>query len=83
MPTVPASATWAPDGRALIYINTRAGISNLMRQSISGGAATPLTKFDSEQIFTYALSPNHQQIGLVRGHINSDVVLIATAHRNK
>ena len=81
MPTVPASATWAPDGKALIYIDTRAGISNLMRQPIAGGAPTPLTKFTTEQIFTYALSPDQHQVGLVRGHTNSDVVLISTARK--
>jgi eukaryotic-like serine/threonine-protein kinase len=81
LPTVPASATWAPDGKALIYIDTRGGISNLMRQPIAGGAATPLTKFTTEQIFTYALSPDQHQVGLVRGHTNSDVVLISTARK--
>jgi Tol biopolymer transport system component len=81
MPSVPASATWAPDGRALMYIDTHAGISNLMRQPVAGGAAIPLTKFTSEQIFTYAVTPDQQQIGLVRGHINSDVVLIAAARK--
>jgi Tol biopolymer transport system component/predicted Ser/Thr protein kinase len=79
--TVPASATWAPDGRSLIYIDTRGGVSNLMRQPLAGGAATPLTKFTSEQIFAYALSPDQRQVGLVRGHTNSDVVLISTARK--
>ena len=77
LPTVPASATWAPDGKALIYIDTRGGISNLMRQPVAGGAPTPLTKFSAEQIFTYALSPDQHLMGLVRGHVSSDVVLIS------
>ena len=81
LPTVPASATWAPDGRSLIYIDTRGGISNLMRQPVAGGAPTALTRFTSEQIFTYALSPDQHQVGLVRGHTNSDVVLISTTHK--
>jgi Tol biopolymer transport system component len=80
--TVPANMTsWAPDGQALIYVATRAGVSNLMRQPIAGGAATPLTKFTAEQIFAYALSPDQRHIGLVRGHVNSDVVLIAAARK--
>ena len=81
LPTVPASATWAPDGKTLVYIDTRGGISNLMRQPLAGGAATALTKFSSEQIFSYALSFDQRQIGLVRGHTNSDVVLISTARK--
>jgi len=76
-PAVPASATWAPDGKALIYIDTRGGISNLMRQPVAGGTPTPLTKFTAEQIFTYALSPDQHQVGMVRGHVSADVVLIS------
>ena len=76
-PTVPASATWAPDGKALIYIDTRGGISNLMRQPVSGGTAMPLTKFTAEQIFSYALSPDQRHVGMVRGHVSADVVLIS------
>jgi Tol biopolymer transport system component len=81
MPTVPASATWAPDGKALVYIETRTGISNLMRQPLAGGAATAMTKFSSEQIFSYAVSFDQRHVGLVRGHTNSDVVLISTARK--
>jgi sugar lactone lactonase YvrE len=81
LPTVPASATWAPDGRSLIFIDTRGGISNLMRQPVAGGAPAPLTKFSTEQIFTYALSPDQQHVGLVRGHTDSDVVLITAARK--
>jgi Tol biopolymer transport system component len=73
--------SWAPDGQALIYVATRAGVSNLMRQPIAGGAATPLTKFTAEQIFAYALSPDQRRVGLVRGHVNSDVVLIASTRK--
>jgi len=36
-PTVPPNASWFPDGKALAFIDTRAGISNLMRQAVSGG----------------------------------------------
>ena len=78
LPTVPASATWAPDGRALVYSDARAGVSNLMRHPIAGGSATPLTKFTSDQIFTYALSPDQRQAALVRGRESSDVVLISS-----
>jgi len=49
-----------------------------MRYPIAGGAATPLTKFTSDQIFTYALSPDQQHAVLVRGRVSSDVVLIST-----
>ena len=81
LPTVPANASWTPDGRALVYIDTRAGVSNVMRQPIAGGPPSPLTTFTSEQIFTYALMPDQRQLGTVRGRVSSDVVLISTAKK--
>ena len=80
-PTVPPNASWTPDGKALVYVDTRAGVSNVMRQPIAGGTATPLTSFGSEQIFNYALMPDQRQLGAVRGRVSSDVVLISTGKR--
>ncbi len=34
-----AAVKWSPDGRALLYVETRGGISNLMSQPIDGSAA--------------------------------------------
>jgi hypothetical protein len=56
-------------------------VSNLMRQAIAGGAPAPLTKFTSERIFDYAVVANPPRIGLVRGSVVSDVVLISTAKK--
>lgn len=80
-PTVPPNASWFPDGKALAFIETRAGISNLMRQGVSGGAATPVTTFTSDQLFTYAIAPDQRRVALVRGHVTSDVVLISAAEK--
>ena len=78
MNTVPASATWMPDGKSLIYIDTRGGVSNLMKQPIAGGTPAPLTKFTSEQVFSYAVSPDQKQVAVVRGRVSSDVVLVSS-----
>ena len=77
--TVPPSATWSPDGRALVYADTRGGVSNLMRQPLSGGAPAAVTRFAAEQIFNYALSPDQKHLALVRGRVSSDVVLVSAA----
>jgi serine/threonine protein kinase/Tol biopolymer transport system component len=74
MPTV---GTWSPDGQAFVYVATTGGVSNLMRQPLSGGPLSPLTKFTSEQIFGYALSPDQKQVAVVRGRVSSDVVLVS------
>lgn len=81
LPTVPPSGAWTADSQAFTYIDTKGGVSNLMRQPIAGGVPTPLTKFTSERIFDYAVVANPPRIGLVRGSVVSDVVLISTAKK--
>jgi hypothetical protein len=50
----------------------------MIRYAIASGAATPLTKFSSVQLFNYGLSPDSRQAAIVRGRVSSDVVLIAS-----
>ena len=78
LPTVPPNAIWTPDGKSLVYIDIRGGISNLMRQPVAGGKAVPITAFTAEQIFTYAVSHDQKQLAVVRGRVASDVVLISS-----
>ena len=79
--TVPNTAGWWPDGKSLVYIDTRGGISNLVRYPLSGGAVSPVTKFTAEQIFSYAVSPDQKNLALVRGRVSSDVVLISSGQK--
>jgi Tol biopolymer transport system component len=69
---------WAPDGRALIYVLTRHGISNIWRQPLDGGPATQLTDFSSGVISDFNWSPNGDA-WFARGPVSRDVVLIRTA----
>jgi serine/threonine protein kinase/Tol biopolymer transport system component len=68
---------WTPDSRSLIYIVTRAGISNLWQQPIDGRQPTQITDFTSDQIFWFDYSRDHRQLALARGTQTSDVVLIS------
>jgi len=68
---------WSPDGRALIYINTIAGVSNLWRQPLDGGQPTQLTNFPSDRIFNFAYSRDGARIAFARGSQTSDAVLIS------
>lgn len=52
-----------------------------MRQTLSTGAPVPLTTFAAEQIFNFAISPDHERLALVRGLVSSDVVLVSAAKR--
>lgn len=67
---------WTADGRALTYVETRNGISNIWRQPLDGGPPKQLTNFESAQIFRYDWSSDGKQLACVRGILNSDVVLI-------
>jgi Tol biopolymer transport system component len=67
---------WTPDGRALLYVDTQDGVSNIWSQPIDGGPLKQLTNFKSDLIFRFALSPDGRQLALARGTQTRDVVLI-------
>ena len=67
---------WSRDGRALTYVDTRKGVSNIWSQSLDGGALRPLTDFKSGLIFDFAWSPDGKRVALACGTQTSDVVLM-------
>lgn len=81
--TMPISAQWTGDSRGFIYTDTRAGVSNLARRLLQApaDAAAPVTRFTSEQIFNFAISPDFTRAAVVRGRLNSDVVLVSTVEK--
>jgi Tol biopolymer transport system component len=69
---------WDANGRALIYVDRRDGVSNLWSLPIDGGPPKPLTTYvTSESIFNYDQSHDGQQFALTRGEFKGDVVLIS------
>jgi Tol biopolymer transport system component len=69
-------AHWSPDGKALQYLLTRNGATNLWEQSLSGGEPKQLTKFTSGLIFDFNWSSDHTKLLLSRGSISRDVILL-------
>ena len=67
---------WSPDGKSLDYIETREGVSNLMRMPMDGGKARQLTDWKSDQIFWFAWSPDGKQLACVRGTNVKDLILM-------
>ena len=67
---------WTVDGRALTYIDTKDGVSNIWAQPIDGSAKRQLTNFTSDLIFFYAWSRDGKKLAVARGSKTSDVVLI-------
>ena len=67
---------WSPDGKALQYLLTRNGATNIWEQSLVGGEPKQLTKFTSGLIFDFNWTADGKQLLLTRGEVSSDVVLL-------
>ena len=67
---------WSPDGKAIVYIDTVGGVSNLWRKPLDGGAAKQVTDFKTEQIYTFAYALDGKTLALSRGSDTPDAVLI-------
>ena len=67
---------WSNDGRALSYVDTRQGISNIWQQPLDGSPPHPITDFKTERIFRFAWSRDNQWLACERGTVINDLVLI-------
>ena len=68
---------WSPDSKALQYIRGDKVASNIWEQPILGGTLRPVSKFSSQQIFSFAWSPDGRRLAMSRGQTRTDVVLIS------
>jgi len=76
-PAAAGGPHWAPDGKAVEYVLTREGVSNIWQQQLAGGPPKQITSFKSEMIFDFDWSRDGKQLALTRGSENSDVILIS------
>lgn len=67
---------WSPDGKAIVYIDTIGGVSNLWRKPLDGGPAKQITDFKTDRIYTFAFAHDGKTIALGRGNDTPDAVLI-------
>ncbi|MBN2318762.1 MAG: serine/threonine-protein kinase [Acidobacteria bacterium] len=67
---------WTSNSRALLYVKTSGGVSNVWHRSLDGGDAKQLTRFDSELIDSVRMSRDGKNLAVVRSSTTSDVVLI-------
>src|SRR5258706_4664765 len=65
-----------PDGEAVAYPIRENGVDNLWVQPLDGSRGRQITSFDSEQILNFRWSPDGRSLCILRGHTDSDVVLI-------
>ncbi len=67
---------FSPDGKGVVYATREHGVDNLWLQPVDGSKGHALTDFKSERIYDFHWSFDGKQLALVRGHTDSDVVLI-------
>lgn len=73
---------WAPDGRAVTFVNHVSGVDNIWSQPLDGGPATPVTQFTSDRIFSFQWSRNWQ-LAVSRGTEAVDAIMIGNFRENR
>jgi Tol biopolymer transport system component len=68
---------WAPGGKAVEFVLTREGVSNIWQQKLTGGPPKQITNFKSGLIFAFDWSRDGKQLALARGSESSNVILIS------
>jgi len=74
---------WSADGKAILYIDSKEGVSNIWSQPIDGGPPKQLTKFTADQIFSFDWSQDGKTMACSRGIVRTDVVLIRDNGRDR
>ena len=68
---------WSPDGRYLIYNDTKHGVGNLWRLPVDNGVPQQMTDFKSDHIWYFNFTPDGKQLAVARGNVTTDVVLVS------
>jgi Tol biopolymer transport system component len=68
--------SFTPDGKAVAYPIRENGVDNLWVQPLDGSRGRQITQFDAEQILGFRWSPDGGSLCVLRGHTDSDVVLV-------
>jgi serine/threonine protein kinase len=70
---------FARDGKSVVYPIRENNVDNLWEQPLDGSVGKQLTSFKAEHIWDYHWSPDGSRLAVVRGHTDSDVVLMRDA----
>jgi hypothetical protein len=72
---------WRSDGTGIIYPIRDGETDNLWLQRLDGSPGKKLTDFKSEFIRDFDYSYDGKQLAIIRGHRESDVVLIRDSEK--
>jgi Tol biopolymer transport system component len=73
---------WSGDSKAILYLDEKEGVSNIWSQAVDGGPPKQMTKFTSDQIFSFDWSRDGKLLACSRGVVTTDVVLIKNKARD-
>jgi len=75
-PRISRGVQFTPDGKAVAYPILENGAENIWIQPLDGISGRQITHFNSEQITSFHWSPDGKNLGILRGHTDSDVVML-------
>jgi eukaryotic-like serine/threonine-protein kinase len=75
-PRISKGVQFTTDGKAVAYPVAENGVDNVWIQPLDGTPGRQITHFNSEQISSFHWSPDGKNLGVLRGHTDSDVVLL-------
>ncbi|MGH9756520.1 MAG: protein kinase domain-containing protein [Candidatus Acidiferrales bacterium] len=75
-PHIVRGPSFTPDGKALVYPVIENGVTNLWLQPLDGSAGHAFTNFPAEHDLVFHWSPDGKSLAILRGHNESDVVLL-------
>jgi serine/threonine protein kinase len=75
-PRISKGVEFTADGKAVAYPIAENGVDNVWIHPVDGSPGRQITHFNSEQILSFHWSPDGKNLGVLRGHTDSDVVLL-------
>jgi Tol biopolymer transport system component len=80
-PPTARSLRWSPEGKAVTYVDTRQGVSNVWAQPIGGGAPRRLTSLTDKEIYSFDWMADGKTLICSRGETVRDLYLLTPETR--
>ena len=75
-PRIGNAPHFTPDRKALVYPVREKGTENLWLHPLDGSPGHRITNFPADMIQTFQFSPDGKTLGVMRTHIESDIILL-------
>jgi serine/threonine protein kinase len=75
-PRISKGVEFTADGKFVAYPVAENGVDNVWIQPIDGSTGHQITHFNSERMLSFHWSPDGKHLGILRGHTDSDVILL-------